>query len=55
MIQKNNITRRICCNAYMCLSNIQYKNKTPACLQYYFVQNSQTKKITVYKNVEVQK
>ena len=55
MFQKNKITQRICCNAYVCLSNIQYKNKTPACLQYYFVQNNQTEKITVYQNVKAQK
>ena len=27
MFQKNSVTQRICCNAYVCISNIQHKIK----------------------------
>ena len=49
MFQKNSMTRRICYNGYVCLSNMQYKNKTPACLQYYFQWAVEQKKLQYIK------
>ena len=37
MFQKNSVFRRIICNVYVCILSMQHVNKTPTCLQYYFL------------------
>ena len=54
MFQKNNIIWKVCSNAYVCILNIQYVNKVPAGLQYYFMWASyrMVEQKKLYKNVE---